>query len=145
MTALLPAILSIGAGRWLCQIFGAKAPVRASWAAWFLIGAPLGSLLMFALCALKLAQPWILGGVCVAVGLSSIRAKPAVEASSAKLSRVFYAALLLFGAFYLLCALAPETSPDGTDVEEGPGLRVPGLDAALPLSGPGHEEVSKGE
>jgi hypothetical protein len=114
MTALLPAILSIGAGRWLCQLFDAKAPSRARWAAWFLIGAPVGSLLMFALCALKLAQPWILGGVCLAVGLSSIRAKPAVEASSGKLSRVFYAALLLFGAFYLLCALAPETSPDGT-------------------------------
>jgi hypothetical protein len=114
MTALLPAILSIGAGRWLCQVFGAKAPARARWAAWFLIGAPVGSLLMFALCALKLAQPWILGGACLAVGLSSIRAKPAVEASSGKLSRVFYAALFLFGAFYLLCALAPETSPDGT-------------------------------
>ena len=114
MTALLPAILSIGAGRWLCQVFGAKAPARARWAAWFLIGAPVGSLLMFALCALKLAQPWILGGVCLAVGLSSIRANPAVEASSGKLSRVFYAALLLFGGFYLLCALAPETSADGT-------------------------------
>lgn len=114
MTALLPAFLSIGAGRWLCRVFGAKAPARANWATWFLIGAPVGSLLMFALCALKLAQPWILGGVCLAVGLSSIRAKPAVEASSGKLSRVFYAALLLFGAFYLLCALAPETSADGT-------------------------------